>query len=642
MFLDQFATYFTAEQRQSELYHLWSAIGVNMEKAILEEQNKLNAEMADINTFSEDTLRSWLAFFLVKVPYRISSTCHISITLLSEASQVTIPQYSQLKTKTGIIYTTLNETIISREGDTVDATCVQGSLITENGTYSKMIKIQATNPDLSYLRVFITEDGNQIEIPECSFTSSYDYLSYVTSWYPHTEPGQTYGGTPKLTDGVGVKGQWYNVGETGDAKFSDNGLPINFKQGDIVIYNGNTWEKLLNANGLNPLQYANNYTIPSNGFYAYYYDGYLYIKIFSGTTVTNPEGKEFTIQYISSDGIQGEIEENTLEFISTFQDDVTEDTVTLQVTNTKSTPATNQPSVGKLGLILKQRMYCNVSLSSIPEYTMWLKAQPEIGDCLVMSDWERYINSSSQIFTPTGMIDVYACDNSGNKLEASVINDLIERMTPYKDVGLVTFSDFEEVQHVLKYSYSSASSEDLFKQFIESQSSKFYSVAYLQSNNNSIFSDLDLGYVIQNILNECPYSSVGLVVEGYHYWTNPVGLSLRLESYAGEEVGGGKYVLYTGKPDSSGNEIIKRFVEVLALGSTDFADIYDEDDMTIKVGERYNNAITLDFSRYEYGDMHGGNGILECYWAMKDKGLLTIGIESGIRKLARVVIQNDL
>ena len=38
-FLNQFSTYFTAQERETELYQLWSTIGANMEKSILEEKN---------------------------------------------------------------------------------------------------------------------------------------------------------------------------------------------------------------------------------------------------------------------------------------------------------------------------------------------------------------------------------------------------------------------------------------------------------------------------------------------------------------------------------------------------------------------------------------------------------------------------
>ena len=105
-FLNQFSTYFDSQEKDTELYALWSAIGVNTEKAILEEQNKINAEFTDINNFSEDTMRSWLAFFLQKIPYRTSATTQVTVSLKSTNAKITtIPKYDQLTTDDGIIYT---------------------------------------------------------------------------------------------------------------------------------------------------------------------------------------------------------------------------------------------------------------------------------------------------------------------------------------------------------------------------------------------------------------------------------------------------------------------------------------------------------------------------------------------------------
>ena len=633
MFLDQFNSYFSAEQRQTELYKIWSAIGVNMEKAILEEQNKLNAEMTDINVFSEDTMRSWLSFFLTRIPYRISSTTQITVTMNSDTGQVTVPKYSQLKTPDGIIYTTLTDLILSHQGDSIDTQVVQGQRIVEQGTYSKMIKVQATNPDLTYLTVQV--DG--VDIPEVSFTSSYDYMSFIGSWSPDNTEEYDYGGTPHLLDSVGTKGQWYQVMKSGTCKFSADGIPVTFRQGDIVVYNGEKWGKLLEIDGLNPLQYQNNYAIPSNGYYAYYYDNFLYIKIFSGTTVVNPEGKQYTISYINSDGIQGEILEDTLDFISGYED-IQNNPVDLVVNNTRSTPATNEPSVGKLGLALKQRLFANVSISSVPEYTMWFKAQPEVGDCIVESDWERYLNSDRTTFVPTGIINVYACDYRGNDIESSVKEKLLERIEPYKDVGMLQFDKFTKVQHILKYEYTTATSEELYKQYIISQSSLYYDVTYLQSDRNSIFKNLDLAYVLQNVLNNSPYESTGLRVKGYHYYEQLLGSgrNAQIEAYDGEEIGAGEYLLVTDILDEQGNPKTYRFIEYAQLGTTDYANIYDAENTSHKVGERYKTSVTLNFTAYLYN-----NATLKCYWGMKDEGILTIGKQGAIRELKDVIVSRS-
>ena len=167
-FLNQVSTYFNSQEKETELYALWSSIGVNMEKAILEEQNKINAEFTDINNFSEDTMRSWLAFFLQKIPYRTSATTQVTVSLKSENAKITrIPKYDQLTTDNGVIYT-LYEDISLIKGDVRTVTAVQGKRITETGVYSSLIKVQANNPDLSYIEVKL----NGVNIPPVSYETS--------------------------------------------------------------------------------------------------------------------------------------------------------------------------------------------------------------------------------------------------------------------------------------------------------------------------------------------------------------------------------------------------------------------------------------------------------------------------------------
>ena len=178
-FLTQFSTYFTAQQKETELYALWSQIGVNLEKALLEEQEAKNTEFSDINNFSEDTMRSWLGFFLAKIPYRTSATTQVAVKMDGDYKQVEIPQYAELTSSNGIIYTQMNNIILSK-GDERTVTAVQGTRITERGTYNSIIKVQATNPDLTYLTVKI--DG--VDIPEVSYETSYDNLKYLGSWNP--------------------------------------------------------------------------------------------------------------------------------------------------------------------------------------------------------------------------------------------------------------------------------------------------------------------------------------------------------------------------------------------------------------------------------------------------------------------------
>ena len=624
-FLTQFSTYFTAQQKETELYALWSQIGVNLEKALLEEQEAKNTEFSDINNFSEDTMRSWLGFFLAKIPYRTSATTQVAVKMDGDYKQVEIPQYAELTSSNGIIYTQMNNIILSK-GDERTVTAVQGTRITERGTYNSIIKVQATNPDLTYLTVKI--DG--VDIPEVSYETSYDNLKYLGSWNPVGE--HEWGGSPYLQDAYGNKGEFYTVINDGTTKFSNDGIRIEFKTGDLVVFDGKNWQRSAVNNNLQPIQFAGTYAIPRNGYFAYYYNNYLYVKIFTGTMVNNPEGKQYEITYISSDGVQGEVEADTLGYVDEYEDS-DENVVSLEIHNTKSTTAVNQPSVGKLGLYLKKRLYSSINVSSVPEYTAWFRAQPEVGDCMVLSDYEKYIRSGKTELHVTGIVDVYLVDPNGNSLQKETVDELLDRIEPFKDVAVVRVSDFVEVPNFLVFKYTTTSSIDSFEQYVKATAAQYYVLSYLQSTNSSIFDELDLTAVLKDILENSPYVSTGLTCKGYHYKEEVLTESqhsVQIYSFKDEKPGSGWYELY----DKDGN-IIDVFDEVELPGNDIMCQIYARSNTSHSIGTHTEQLVSLDLSGYTWTD----KAVLKCYWGMRNEGIISIGAEDGMRKLAGVRVE---
>ena len=648
-FLSQFSTFFTPQERDTELYQLWSQIGVNMEKALLEEMTAKTAEMADINNFSEDTMRSWLGFFLERVPYRTSATVQVTTKLNAGYKQVTIPKYSELTTEEGVKYTQMNEMVLSAE-DIRSSTAVQGVRIVESGTYSTLIKVQATNPDLTYLTVKL----NGEEIPEVSYETSYDNLMYQGSWKPETMPGEKFGGTPFLQNAYGEKGKFYTVIADGEASFADGGVKTEFRKGDLVVFDGSEWQRSAVNNRLSPIQFMGTYAMPSNGWFAYYYNNYLYIKVFQGTEVDNPEGKQYEVAYISSDGVQGEVKENTLSYVDQFEDS-DENVVTLEVTHKASTTAVNEPSVGKLGLYLKRRLYSSINVSSIPEYTAWFKAQPEVGDCMVLSDWERYIRGGRKKMDATGIVEVYLVDPNGEELDDGVKEVLLDRLEPFKDVAVVSITSFTPVRNWLIFEYTSTDQTDPFEQYVKATASQYYVLSYLQSTSSSIFDDLDLTEVLKDILNNSPYVSTGLTLKGYHYKTYPLDADepsllyservVNTASYAGEKCGTGFYKLTLPKvnpDDPEEKELVLNFEEVELATSANAAKIYYVGENSyIEVGEHTETIVSIDLSKLdgEYLPEWEGKAKFECWWGMKNEGSLSVGASDGMRKLAGVTVE---
>lgn len=636
-FLPQFSKYFTSEQRETELYNIWAAIGVNTEKAILEEFEKTNSEMTDINAFTEDTLRSWLGFFLQKIPYRTTATTQITAKLVNEYSlqtgykyaQTTIPIYSQLNNLDGYVYTTMQEIILSGN-DERTVTAVQGRRVVEQGTYNSIIKVQATNPDLSYMTVTL----NGKEIPEVSYQTSYDNLTYLGSWKPESG-SEGFGGTPFLQNSYGTKGQFYTVIADGYCKFSEDSIPIEFRLGDIVVFDGVQWQRSASTNNLQPIQFANSYAIPYNGYFAYYYGGFLYIKIYAGTEVDNPQGLQYTVSYISSDGILGETKQDTLSFISTYQD-VNEHNVELEVRNTESSVAVNEPGVGKLGIYLKQRLYGGINVSSVPEYTAWFKSQPEVGDCMVLSDWERYKRSGQ--YTLTGYIDVFLTDNNGNNISQEIGEQLLDRIEPYKDIGVLRLYEFKTIKNHYEFRYTSVNGDDAFQQYIKSVVGQYYSLPYLQSINSSLFESVDLASVVNTIQLNANYKSTGLTVKGYHYWSNVddrrdiTSRSFTIDSFEGEKPGDGWYLARA--KDSDGNVIAEyKFIEDAEANG--ICGIYDINNYAYSVGSHIGQVVSFNLPEsYSYALLE-----IECYWGMANEGILAIGSQEGLRKLQSVNIE---
>lgn len=626
-FLEQFSSYFNDLEKQTELYALWSSIGVNMEKAFLEEQNKINAEFTDISSFSEDTLRSWLAYFLVKIPYRTTATSQVTVSIANDNVQRTIiNKYDQLRSTTGSIYT-LWESMSIVPGDTRTVTAIQGKRVTETGTYNSIIKFHAYNPDLSYIEVKL----NGQVIPEVSYETSYDQTMYKGSWKPQNEEGKEFGGTPCLEDGYARRGEFYTVIADGSCKFSDAGSYQQFHTGDIVIYDNENWRLYNRTNSLSPKDFSSSYAYPRDGYFAYYFNGSLYIKIFQGLTISDPTGQAYEVSYIQSDGVQGEIPENSLKFISTYQD-IDENLVILDVKNTASTPAVNEPSTGKLSGYLKKRFYSPISISSIPEYTAWFKGQPEVGDCLVLSDYEKYIRSGKTKLDITGIVTIYLVDSNGNALHPDVQEALLERIEPYKDLAVLQIREFQEVKNHLAFEYTSSNNDLAFERFIHSTASQYYSLSASQSKNTSLFSSLDLTAVIKDIVTNSNYSSIGLTVRGYHYYQvsmNDIIKSATLDCYSDEDTGAGFYTFEGTNMDDEA--VTYNFVEQEVIG-TDSGTIYDIENRR-SVGYHSESGMYIDLSEYPIKQ-----GILKCYWAMKNKGLLSIGVDNGLRKLNSISI----
>ncbi len=704
-FLSQFSSNFTPEERGTELYSLWSQIGANAEKAYLETQTQLNAEMSDINTFSESTTRSWLAFFLKKVPYRITSRLPATLSTVGKTfvGQVTMKAGETLKDSNGKSWVLLNEIQMFSES-TRDVELVQGKLVTVSGTFSSIIKIQANNPDMDFVRLW-KEDYNSdgtlkksSEIQPVTFTSSYDSLKYKGSWSPVPRWSQTtneinnpgdipvepalgytfkytgttvpnqwefnhfyqytfsgyvdlsdsaYGGDPKLynvqegTVSQWISGDMYNVTQSGKAKFSNEvgAVEYEFKQGDVVVFDGANWTPISSATGINPLQFQNMYAqpgvyenSPSNGFYAYYQDGFIYIKVFLGTKYDNLSGSKYVLQYLDSDGINGEMSaKDTIKFDSAFPNSDHTVNVEVDVIHTEgSTKAVNSPTGGKLSLMIKERLFSGINISSVPEYEAWFKAQPEVGDCIVLSDYERFIRSGASFetgFEVTGIVQVMLVDRFGGEIDPKQWQILSQRISPYKDIAYLQMTKPVAVRDFFIVDFTSSLNDGEFKTYAKNSIEQWFSIDFLQQQGVSLFAELNLSQVLKHLLDNDENEATGVTIDAYHFDTRSTtsGGNVYVDmSTDGEKVGDGFYRLYDGET------LVDTYKEYLQSDGT--ALIYRGSD---RIGFRTSTSLNITIPNY---DSEEKEYTLNIYIPSSNEGILYVGRDDGIRKLAGVEI----
>ena len=634
-FLSEFSTFFTPEERNTELYRMWSAIGVNMEKAILEEQNRLNSETTDLSYLSENLYRSWLSFFLAKIPYRTSARCFVTTTISSSVGTITIPKYTPLVSRTGKTYLTLTEQSIQTPGSMV-VEAIQGKVKSETGTYSSIIKVQISNPDLDTLEVKIRNN----KIPEVSYMTSYDqvrFLGFIDTANP-----------PVISDLVGTRGEWYIVHGDTDISVIVEGSTrrtLEVSDGDIILYDGSKWMNSVYVSSIYSIQNANSFAIPRNGYFAYYQDGYLYIKVFTGNLVSNPDGGNYEVTVVQSDGTDGRTGQNTLDYTEKVFGNSGDLTSVMGVSNTASTGALDEPARGKLGLMVKQRLYSQVNISSIPEYTAWFKAQPEIGDCLVMGDYERWVRGGKKDWIATGSVIVHAVDPDGNDISGNttITTLLDERIEPYKDLGRIIYAPVSQVEHVLSFTYTSSTDDTVFETEVRNRASQWYDIEFLMGTTTSKFEDLDLSMVLSDVLAHVTVQNTGLMLKGYHYYYEETGsgyqdfpnLTLPAgEPYLGEEMGDGKYIVtFTDSNDTD--------VTVEVSDTPNGKIVYYGAGSVNEVGTRTESGIylyTLNLKNAAGLNVTKWKSV-ECRWGMKDEGLLTVGLVDGIRNLHSVEVR---
>lgn len=665
-FLANFRSFFSEEERKSELYRILASIGVNTEKAILEELNAEIRRSTEASVFSENKLRSWLAFFLTPVRNVVSASGfgRAVVTSIegSDLTFATVAAGSVISGSNGMQYQ-IQEDLTLNLGCSTPFTFIQGTESTYNTTYSEFIAIPVSGDvDLSDIKVFL--NGSLVSLPLVpSFPSFPEDLSKLF---------------PSLSVDMSSIMAGY-AGYAGDAS------------GDFSLWNPliNNLKSLWDSVQAVSIR-------PVSGFFPFLFNNTLFIKIFPGgylgsdNYVPDPSGQPVSVRYRISNGAFGNLKKNQLESFSSAITTSDGGTVAVDLFNEDTANGVNAPSHAELVNLFRRRCYASSHVSSIPEYTTWFLSQPEVGDCLVISDFERWRLSgkaTSSGFDIKGFVEVYLVDSFGNPIvpreqAADPYSDFIQglenKLEGVRDLAFLKYEAPVVYWHFFVVQFRSVSSETEFIANASTVLSNLYSLSWVQSNGSSLFRDLDMDNITNAIRGD--FNISGLRVFPYHYYElsnsffSASSKFVLFSHYFGEKAGGwyeywerdengdlGSYVRDSNDLlsfDSAGvitngflkgipHALYKEFVDPVGVchiyryskrfiyndkgivSSWAWSTLWSSPESS-EVGSRKNGAITF--------DMKGlAPGVLRCFWSIANEGSIPVGNSLtsgfGIRKL---------
>ena len=659
-FLSEFEAFFTPEEQESELFKIQSMIGVNEEKAILEELNAEVRRNTELLAFPDDRLRSWLAALLRRVRNVVSARGYGKLALLPApgASPVTIPGGSEISARNGKSYQLVGDLVLP-PGGSARFRFIQGEVKAAEGDYDEIIAIPALGVDLEGLQVFL--EGDPVPpVPEMPSTAgtAYDGLGYLSE-YLIDQLRQAYGnnpGDPNLSVVCGA------LGLSPESEPSELGVPEAY------------WleEGLQRAMKMS-------YIRPQNGYFAFYYSGTLFIKIYRGDSVGDPKGKRYVVLYRVSDGASGNMGPDQLD---SFEGVPALDAVEYELSNDVVRNGVEAPTHVELVNLLREKFFVTTNVASVPEYTAWFLARPEIGDCQVLSDYERWRISGSAMVSLkyTGAVEVYLMgldgkdlvresleeagligggdaegaivsggdgnlrQSGGDEILSGPIKVLDEDLCRVRDIAIIQYKTYQVFQHCFTVQYSSALDDIAFRGFAASTLRDFYDLKFAKTMGFSLFQPLDLELVQKALGGR--HSPVGLRVNPYHYQESAITVPNAvkvLQAYHGE-IGGGWYEYWEDPGDIQPRRVFREFLHKDGSSS-----IYEFDEGAAGVswssqfipgeavgGRSAGGVISFKASAFPV------EGVLRCFWAIKNQGMVPVGANEPLEFGARALPSESL
>jgi hypothetical protein len=543
-------------------------------------------------------------------------------------------------------------------GDAKWVSVVQGKLVTVTGAYSEFISIPAVGVDLSDIKV---ELGSE-EVLQVSADSAESHFGVcgVESGVPLKSvqiPGfiRSLGSIVKVkfTFGNSASGVQLDVSGTGAVPVYYRGEPVLSSfivQGGVYdfIYDGENWN--VSGQSVGAVEVVNGTIKPYGGFYVFYYNGALYVKIFKGPHVI--VSSQYRVTFRVSDGVAGNL---GVRQFKGYQDSFTfadGKPATLLVQNEDPiVGGVDEPLFYELVAELRRKFFVTTNVASVPEYRTWFLSQPEVFDCLVESDMIR--SAASNQTEVSGMVVVYLMraylDSSGKRQFEAIVpavgSNLMRELDKVRDIAPIKFDLYESVYNYYVVQFQSSTDNGKFVEDAKALVSRFYSdVGFIRALNVSLFESFDVSVLSQALVGL--YSVTGLHIIPYHFreyerevFYNTEYLSEEVNgtfwvitAYLGEEAGAGYYEFYGHREGADVNKppvLLQTFRELLTVDGS--VDIYweDVDSRTYLVGMRSSGRRVLINQAY----IPEGVSFVRCFWPIADRGIMPVGVMHGARML---------
>jgi hypothetical protein len=655
-FYDDFQNSFSPEERQSEIVKVLSMVGVNAEKAILEHLSVELRSVTELMAFPEQRLRSWLAFFLRPVRNVISSRGRVLVEVEDDGEHsdaVFVPAGSVLQGKNGrLFYHEEQESLFPGVKKWVSV--VQGTLVTATGSYSEFIAIPAVGVDMSEISV---ELGGE-EIAQADGESAESHFGVCDSLSGESVKEVNVPGFIR-SDGaiVRVKFTFANaavdvmldVSGTGAAPVMYSGEPVvpSFLVAGSVydfVFESGRW--VVSGQSVAAVEVVNGSVKPYDGFFAFYYNNTLYIKIFKGPHVI--VSSQYRVTYRVSDGASGNLGINQFKGYQdsfSFSDGKP---VTIQVRNEEPiSGGVDAPLFYELVAELRRKFFVTTNVASVPEYRTWLLSRPEVFDCLVESDLVR--SAASGQTEVTGKVVIYlmgvSSTASGVKQFEPLIptegSSLSKDLAKVRDLAPIDFQKYEPVGNFYLVRFQSSDDNKRFVVDAEAMVSRFYTdVGLLRALNLSLFNDFDITLLYRGLAGL--YNVTGLNIVPYHFREYlrdafKEGSDWVVEPYQGESRGSGYYEFW-GPPegDLEGEHTCLRTFRELLTVEGEVGIYWEEVEMEAHhlSGAYLNNGdVALFLSQIPVNAFY-----VRCFWPIEARGIMPVGVAHGARMLSGVKV----